>query len=80
MMTFTSSKVSDDNSAYQNPLSFLNLSSRCSNLSRALSTEHVYELGGSCLRDPLLTAHESATMSLFSDVADAYCLEHSHFF
>jgi hypothetical protein len=48
MTSETSSKVSDDNWAYQSPLPSLNLSSRRSNLSRALSPEHANESARFC--------------------------------
>jgi hypothetical protein len=39
------SKVSDDNFAHQSPFPPLNLSGRCSNLSRALSPDHANKWG-----------------------------------
>jgi hypothetical protein len=51
---YTSFKVSDDTWAYQSPLPSLDLSSRCSNLSRALSPEHASESAGSLSGGPIL--------------------------
>jgi hypothetical protein len=46
MIQVPSHKVSDDNWAHQSPLPSLDLSSRCSSLSRALSPKHASELAG----------------------------------
>jgi hypothetical protein len=56
--------ISDDNWAQQSPFPSLDLSSRCSNLSRALSPEHANESAGSCSRDPFLPPRESVIVSI----------------
>jgi len=54
MTVLLTTRISDDNFAHQSPLPSLNLSSRRSNLSRALSPEHASESAGSRLGGPNL--------------------------
>jgi len=44
---------------HQSPFPSLDLSSRCSNLNRALSPEHADESAGSCSRDPVLATFQN---------------------
>jgi hypothetical protein len=56
--------ISDDNFANQIPFPSLNLSSRCSSLSRTLSPDRANESAGFCLGGPLPVPCESATVSM----------------
>lgn len=47
-ISMTSHIITDNNFAHWNPLLFLNLSSRCSDLSRVLSPGHANESVGFC--------------------------------
>ncbi len=65
MSSETTTMISDDTFAYQSPFPSLNLSNRCSNLSRALSPKIANESTGFCLEGPLPAPYESAIFSCY---------------